>query len=139
MQTSDLSSVLRDAVAGHGLVPGELRKTKRGQPGVTLVWLRPEPVPLRADPAKGLLLLEAYLPFVLPGGRLQRRIKAWLAERDPAAICISRNGHLTLGLPAAGDWHAVLARLLAIAGDLRDMLRAEWPDYANGVFAKALA
>lgn len=125
----DAIETLRDAVTRHGLTPGQAR-TRRGQPGVTLVWHRPEPVTLRLRP-DGALMLEAYFPFVLPGGRLHRRIKTLAAP----ARCISRDGNLSLVLPGGAD---ALPELLALATRLRDMLLAEWPDYAAGVFAPAL-
>jgi hypothetical protein len=98
---ADRIAALRAAVEAQGLVPGAA-KAKRGKPGVTLVWLRPEPVTLRID-AKDVLWLEAYLPWVMAGGKLHQRVKAFAAAQG-----------------------------------LRDMLQAEWPDYATGVFAKAL-
>ena len=137
MTDAELAAVLRDAVAARGMSPGTARK-RRGKPGVTLLWLRPEPVTLRANAARGRLLLEEYLPFVVPGGRLHRRVKAFLAERHADALCLSRNGNLTLGLPANGDWNGTLPRLLAVAQSLQAMLQVEWPDYATGTFAKPL-
>ena len=125
----DAIQALRDAVARHGLVPGPARK-RRGRPGVTLTWHRPEPVTLRLRP-DGTLMLEAYLPFVLPGGRMHQRIKAAAVP----ARCISRDRNLSLAVPGGPDG---LAELLALATRLRDMLHAEWPDYAAGVFAPAL-
>ena len=136
MPRKTLIAALHDAVAGRGLVPGTA-KPKHGKPGVTLVWLRPEPVTLRAEP-KGNLVLADYLPFVAPGGRLHRDIKAWLTAQAPDALCISRNGHLSLGLAANGDWTDALASLLALTAALRAELDTTWPDYANGVFAKEL-
>lgn len=120
------TEILHAAVLRHGLTPGQARK-RRFLPGVTLTWHRPEPVTLRLRP-NGELMLDAYLPFVLPGGRLHRRIKAFAAP----ARCLSRNGNLSLALPGGPD---ALPALLALATSLRDMLRAEWPDYATGVFA----
>jgi hypothetical protein len=125
----DAIETLRDAVARHGLTPGQARK-RRGRPGVTLTWHRPEPVTLRLRPGRELML-EAYLPFVLPGGKLHQRLKACAAP----ARCISRDGNLSLALPGGAD---ALPELLALATRLRDMLHAEWPDYAGGVFAAAL-
>ena len=124
----DATTALRDAVAHLGLSPGEARK-RSGRPGVTLTWHRPEPVTLRLAPG-GALVLEAYLPFVLPGGRMHQRIKAAAPAR-----CISRDGNLSLAVPGGPD---ALAELLALATRLRDMLHAEWPDDAAGVFARAL-
>ncbi len=126
------TQMLQHAARAQGLEPGPA-KPRRGRPGITLHCLRPEPVTLRTD-ATGRLLLEDFLPFVLPGGRLHRRIKTWLAEYHPDALCISRRGNLSIGLPSAD-----LAALLALAGGLRAMLDAEWPDYANGVFAAPLS
>lgn len=128
---ADAVAALRAAVEAHGLVPGTA-KPKRGKPGVTLVWLRPEPVTLRLD-AKGVLWLEAYLPWVLSGGKLHKQVKAYLAEQG--ALCASREGHVSLGLAGGA---AALPALLAAAQGLHDVLQAEWPDYATGVFAKAL-
>lgn len=136
MPKPDLIATLRAAVTGQGLIPGTA-KPKTGKPGVTLVWQRPEPVTLRSD-AKGTLVLADYLPFVAPGGRLHRDVKAWLAEHASDALCISRNGHLSLGLAANGDWTGALAKLLALTAALRSALDTTWPDYANGVFAKEL-
>jgi hypothetical protein len=125
----DATAALIAAVTRHGLTPGQPRK-RRGRPGVTLTWHRPEPVTLRLRP-DGALMLEAYLPFVLPGGRMHQRIKAAAAP----ARCLSRDGNLSLAVPGGPD---ALAELLALATRLRDMLVAEWPDYAAGVFAAAL-
>ena len=136
MPKTTLIAALRDAVAVRGLVPGTA-KPKHGKPGVTLVWLRPEPVTLRAE-AKGNLVLADYRPFVAPGGRLHRDIKAWLAQHASDALCISRNGHLSLGLASNGDWTGALAKLLALTAALRSSLDTTWPTYANGVFAKEL-
>lgn len=132
----DLIADLRAAVAAQGLAAGTARP-RTGKPGVTLIWQRPEPVTLRAD-AKGVLMLSDYLPFVAPGGRLHRDIKAWLAEHAPDALCTSRNGHLSLGVAALGDWAAALATLLSLTAALRSALAVTWPDYANGVFAREL-
>ena len=129
---ADGIAALRAAVEAQGIVPGTA-KAKRGKPGVTLVWLRPEPVTLRVD-AKDVLWLETYLPWVMAGGRLHKQVKALLAEQG--ALCASREGHVSLGMPGGA---AALPALLAAARGLRDMLQAEWPDYATGVFAKALA
>ena len=125
----DATARLRDAVTDQGLAPGEAKR-KRGRPGVTLVWLRPEPVTLRRDTA-GRLVLEDFLPFVLPGGRLHRQVKAWLAQH-PGAGAISRGGHLSIAMAAP------LADLLAVARGLKELLERDWPDYAGGVFAKPL-
>ena len=135
MTPAERTARLREAVTAQGLVPGEARR-RPGRSAVTLLCLRPEPVTLRAD-ASGALLLDAWLPYVVPGGRLHRRIKAWLAERRPDALCVSRNGALSLGLPG-DNWAATLGELLALAGELRGMLDVEWPDYARGVFAAPL-
>lgn len=136
MPRNTLIAALGNAVTVRGLVPG-IAKPKHGKPGVTLLWLRPEPVTLRAEP-KGILVLTEYLPFVAPSGRLHRDIKAWLAAHAPDALCISRNGHLSLGLAAAGDWTGTLAKLLDLTIALRAELDRTWPDYARGVFAKEL-
>lgn len=136
MPKPNMIATLRDAVSAHGLTPGTA-KAKTGKPGVTLIWQRPEPVTLRAD-ANGTLLLADYLPFVAPGGRLHRDIKAWLAAHAPQLHCISRNGHLSLGLAANGDWTAALATLLTLTAALKSSLAVSWPDYANGVFAREL-
>ena len=136
MPKPDLIAALRAAVTAQGLTPGTARP-KPGRPGITLIWQRPEPVTLRAD-AKGTLLLVDYLPFVAPGGRLHRDVKAWLATHAPDALCISRNGHLSLGLATNGDCTAALATLLALTVDLKSALVVTWPDYANGVFAREL-
>lgn len=128
---ADHVAALRAAVEAQGLVPGTA-KPKRGKPGVTLIWLRPEPVTLRLD-AKGVLWLEAYLPWVMAGGRLHQQVKAHLVAQ--AALCASREGHISVGMDGGA---AALPALLAAARGLRDMLQAEWPDYATGVFAKAL-
>lgn len=128
---ADGIAALRVAVEAQGLVPGTA-KAKRGKPGVTLVWLRPEPVTLRVD-AKDVLWLEAYLPWVMAGGKLHKQVTVLLAERG--ALCASREGHVSVGMPGGP---ASLLALLAAAQGLRDMLQAEWPDYATGVFAKAL-
>ena len=138
MKPAEIITDLKRAAAAQGLTSGEPRKPQPGRPAITLIWLRPEPVLLRADPARDTLLLEAYLPYVMPGGRLHRAIKALLAERHPAALCISRNDALSIGVPATGDPAAGLPGLLAIASDLHAMLHAEWPDYARGVFAPVL-
>ena len=128
---SNAVAALRAAVAAQGLVSGTA-KPKRGKPGVTLVWLRPEPVALRLD-AKGVLWLDAYLPWVMAGGRLHKQVKAVAAEQG--VLCASREGHCSLGLAGGA---AALPALLAAAKAMRDALQAEWPDYATGVFAKAL-
>ena len=128
---ADGIAALRAAVEAQGMVPGAA-KAKRGKPGVTLVWLRPEPVTLRID-AKDVLWLETYLPWVMPGGKLHKQVKALLAEQG--ALCASREGHVSVGMPGGA---AALPALLAAARGLRDMLQAEWPYYATGVFAKAL-
>ena len=128
---ADVIADLRAAVEAQGLVPGTA-KPKRGKPGVTLVWLRPEPVTLRQD-AKGVLWLEAYLPWVMAGGKLHQRVKAFAAVQG--VLCASREGHVSLGM-AGGP--ASLPALLDASRGLRDILQAEWPDYATGVFAKAL-
>ncbi len=139
MTPADLTGILADAARAQGLVPAELvpgpARRRRGEAVIGINWLRPEPVRLRGDAARGVLLLDEYLPFVQPGGRLHRRVKARLAETRPGVLCRSRGGHLTIGLPAAGDWPAALAALLAAARDIHAMLQAEWPDYAHGVFA----
>ncbi len=129
---ADGIAALRAAVEAQGLVPGAA-KAKRGKPGVTLVWLRPEPITLRVD-AKDVLWLEAYLPWVMAGGKLHKQVKALLAEQG--ALCASREGHVSVGMPGGP---ASLPALLAAAQGLRDILQADWPDYATGVFAKALA
>ena len=129
---ADRVAALRAAVEAQGLVPGAA-KPRRGKPGVTLPWLRPEPVTLRID-ARDVLWLEAYLPWVMAGGKLHRQVKAHLAEHG--ALCASREGHVSLGM-AGGV--AALPALLAAAQGLRDMLQADWPDYATGVFARPLA
>lgn len=136
MPRKTLIAALGNAVAARGLVPGTA-KPKHGKPGVTVLWLRPEPVTLRAEP-RGLLVLEDYLPFVAPSGRLHRDIKAWLAVHAPDTLCISRNGHLSLGRAADADWTGALARLLDLTVALRAELDRTWPDYARGVFAKEL-
>ncbi len=136
MPRKTLIAALGAAVAARGLVPGTA-KPKHGKPGVTLVWLRPEPVTLRAEPG-GILVLADYLPFVAPSGRLHRDIKVWLAEHAPHVLCISRNGHLSLGLASDGDWTDALARLLTLTTVLKLELDATWPDYAHGVFAQEL-
>jgi hypothetical protein len=128
---ADRIAALRAAVEAQGLVPGAA-KAKRGKPGVTLVWLRPEPVTLRID-AKDVLWLEAYLPWVMAGGKLHQRVKAFAAAQGTQ--CASRDGHVSIGMDGGP---ASLPALLAAAQGLRDMLQAEWPDYATGVFAKAL-
>jgi hypothetical protein len=128
---SDAVAALRAAVAAQGLVPGTA-KPKRGKPGVTLVWLRPEPVTLRQD-AKGVLWLEAYLPWVMAGGKLHKQVKDVAVEQG--VLCASREGHVSLGLAGGA---ASLPALLAAARAMREVLQAEWPDYATGVFAKAL-
>lgn len=128
---TDAVAALRAAVAAQGLVPGEA-KARRGKPGVMLVWLRPEPVALRLD-ARGVLWLEAWLPWVMAGGKLHQRVKAHLAGQG--AVSAIRNGDLSLGMAGGA---AALPPLLAVARGLRDLLQAEWPDYATGVFAKAL-
>ena len=136
MRSAELTTRLEQAVRAQGMAPGPARR-RRGVAAVTLVWLRPEPVVLRAD-AAGRLVLEGYLPFVVPGGPLLRAVEAFLAARRPDAVCTSRDRALSIGLPG-DDWPAVLATLLALAGDIRAMLDAEWPDYARGVFAPSLA
>jgi hypothetical protein len=127
----DAVAALRAAVEAQGLVPGTAKR-KRGKPGVTLVWLRPEPVTLRLD-AKGVLWLEAWLPWVMAGGRLHRQVKAFAAEQG--LLCASREGDVSIGMPGGV---AALPALLAAAQAMRDALQADWPDYATGVFAAAL-
>jgi hypothetical protein len=128
---ADRIAELQAAVRAQGLEPGTA-KAKRGKPGVTLVWLCPEPVTLRID-AKDVLWLEAYLPWVMAGGKLHQRVKVFAAWQG--TLCASRDGHVSIGV-AGGV--AALPALLAATQGLRDMLQAEWPDYATGVFAKAL-
>ena len=136
MDKASLEAALRTAAGKLGAAPGDVRKPKRGKVSLTVLWLRPEPVALRADPSRGVLVLEDYLPYVMPGGRLHQRLKAFVGER---AKLVSRNGHLSLAVPDGDDWGAALAALLGTARDTAAMLREEWPDYANGVFAPALA
>lgn len=137
---TDLAAMLRDAAQAHGL-EGFTATTRRGRVEARLLWLRPEPVKLIADPLKGRLVLTDVLPFVQPGGRLHRAVKAWLPE---PVLCISRGGSLSLGLPVVApdggvaDWGAALARLLVVGQGVQAMLHAEWPDYARGVFAAPL-
>lgn len=128
---TDRVAALRAAVAAQGLVAGTA-KPKCGKPGVTLVWLRPEPVTLRLD-AKGVLWLEAWLPWVKAGGRLHKQVKAVAAEQG--VLCASREGQVSLGIAGGA---ASLPALLGAAQAMREALQADWPDYATGVFAKAL-
>ncbi len=136
MDKASLEAALRGAARALGAAPGDLKKPKRGKVSLTVLWLRPEPVALRADPVRGALVLEDYLPFVLAGGKLHRRLKAFVGER---AKLLSRNGQVSLAVPAGDDWGAALAALLGVARDASAMLHTEWPDYARGVFAPALA
>lgn len=130
-QDTDRTDLLRAAVSAQRLVAGEAKR-KRGRPGVTLEWLRPEKVTLRLD-AQDMLWLEAYLPWVRVRGPLHRRVKAFVTEHG--GVCASRDGHVSLGMAGGA---AALGTLLRLAEGLRDVLAAEWPEYATGVFAKAL-
>lgn len=138
MDRAGLEVALRAAAEAQGVVVGVAKKQKRGKASLTVIWLRPEPVILRADMARGKLVLDGFLPFVMPGGRLHRQVKAFVIGRRADALLVSRGGNLSLGLPAGGDWVVALAALLALAQATAEMLQAEWPDYARGVFAKAL-
>lgn len=135
MDKASLDSALRAAAASLGASPGDVRKPKRGTVSLTVLWLRPEPVTVRADPARGVLVLEDYLPFVLAGGKLHQRLKVFIGDK---VKLVSRNGHLSLTVPGGDDWGAALAALLDVARDTSTMLQEEWPDYASGVFAPAL-
>lgn len=142
MKSEELAGLLQAALGARGMAHGSANP-RRGRVALSLVWLRPEPVRLLADPVTGRLLLDGFLPFVMPGGKLHRDVKAWVQAgvdpRSDTALCISRAGNLTIGLvPVAADWSAALDRLLALGEQLCRKLRAEWPDYAAGVFAPPL-
>jgi hypothetical protein len=136
MNKAELEAALRKAAHAMGAAPADARKPKRGKVSLAVQWLRPEPVALRADAARGVLVLEDYLPFVLAGGTLHRRLKVFV---DGKALLVSRNGHVSIAMPVDGDWGAALSALLTLAREVAAMLQSEWPDYASGVFAPALA